>query len=121
LKEKKLMTSLHLKATMMKISDPVLFGHCVQVYYKVKPGFIIVLVLFRCKSPKTSLCDPLILLYRTKYMSSILPNYGIGLSNEDHAVFVFAFVFAPNLPLAITGRASISECKIKRKQNEVNS
>jgi monomeric isocitrate dehydrogenase len=39
LKEKKLMMSLHLKATMMKISDPVLFGHCVQVYYKVKPGF----------------------------------------------------------------------------------
>ncbi len=37
LKEKKLMMSLHLKATMMKISDPVLFGHCVQVYYKVKP------------------------------------------------------------------------------------
>jgi hypothetical protein len=41
------MMSLHLKATMMKISDPVLFGHCVQVYYKVKPGFTIVLVLFR--------------------------------------------------------------------------
>jgi monomeric isocitrate dehydrogenase len=37
LKEKKLMMSLHLKATMMKISDPVLFGHCVQLYYKVKP------------------------------------------------------------------------------------
>ncbi|CAK9118074.1 unnamed protein product [Durusdinium trenchii] len=26
--------SLHLKATMMKVSDPVLFGHCVEVYYK---------------------------------------------------------------------------------------
>jgi isocitrate dehydrogenase len=26
--------SLHLKATMMKISDPILFGHCVRVYYK---------------------------------------------------------------------------------------
>jgi isocitrate dehydrogenase len=26
--------SLHLKATMMKISDPVMFGHCVEVYYK---------------------------------------------------------------------------------------
>ncbi len=25
--------SLHLKATMMKISDPVMFGHCVSVYY----------------------------------------------------------------------------------------
>ncbi len=26
--------SLHLKATMMKISDPILFGHAVTVYYK---------------------------------------------------------------------------------------
>ncbi len=26
--------SLHLKATMMKVSDPVLFGHCVSVYFK---------------------------------------------------------------------------------------
>ena len=26
--------SLHLKATMMKVSDPVMFGHCVSVYYK---------------------------------------------------------------------------------------
>jgi isocitrate dehydrogenase len=26
--------SLHLKATMMKVSDPVIFGHCVQVYYQ---------------------------------------------------------------------------------------
>ncbi len=25
--------SLHLKATMMKVSDPILFGHCVQIYY----------------------------------------------------------------------------------------
>jgi len=25
--------SLHLKATMMKISDPIIFGHCVSVYY----------------------------------------------------------------------------------------
>lgn len=25
--------SLHLKATMMKISDPVMFGHCVSVYF----------------------------------------------------------------------------------------
>ena len=29
-----LMVSLHLKATMMKISDPILFGHAVKVYYK---------------------------------------------------------------------------------------
>ncbi len=26
--------SLHLKATMMKVSDPVMFGHCVSVYYQ---------------------------------------------------------------------------------------
>jgi isocitrate dehydrogenase len=26
--------SLHLKATMMKISDPIMFGHCVYVFYK---------------------------------------------------------------------------------------
>jgi len=29
-----IMISLHLKATMMKISDPIFFGHCVDVYYK---------------------------------------------------------------------------------------
>merc|ERR1719412_2406024 len=32
--EKKLMLSLHLKATMMKVSDPILFGHCIKVYFK---------------------------------------------------------------------------------------
>ena len=26
--------SLHLKSTMMKVSDPVIFGHCVSVFYK---------------------------------------------------------------------------------------
>ena len=26
--------SLHLKATMMKVSDPLMFGHCVAVYYE---------------------------------------------------------------------------------------
>jgi len=26
--------SLHLKATMMKVSDPIIFGHAVRVYYK---------------------------------------------------------------------------------------
>ncbi|MFT7685186.1 MAG: isocitrate dehydrogenase [Candidatus Azotimanducaceae bacterium] len=29
-----LLMSLHLKATMMKISDPIIFGHAVSVYYK---------------------------------------------------------------------------------------
>jgi len=32
--EKKLMMSLHLKATMMKVSDPIMFGHMVKVFYK---------------------------------------------------------------------------------------
>ena len=32
--EKKLMMSLHMKATMMKVSDPIIFGHCVKVYFK---------------------------------------------------------------------------------------
>ena len=26
--------SLHLKATMMKVSDPIMFGHCVRAYYR---------------------------------------------------------------------------------------
>jgi len=29
-----LLASLHLKATMMKVSDPIIFGHAVEVYYK---------------------------------------------------------------------------------------
>merc|ERR1719228_2232329 len=33
-KEKGLMISLHLKATMMKVSDPIMFGHMVKVFYK---------------------------------------------------------------------------------------
>ncbi len=32
-KEKGVLLSLHLKATMMKISDPIMFGHAVSVYY----------------------------------------------------------------------------------------
>merc|ERR1712066_432229 len=32
--EKKLMMSLHMKATMMKVSDPIIFGHCVKVFFK---------------------------------------------------------------------------------------
>jgi isocitrate dehydrogenase len=33
-KAKGVLFSLHMKATMMKISDPVIFGHCVKVFYK---------------------------------------------------------------------------------------
>ena len=33
-KEKGVLLSLHLKATMMKVSDPVMFGYAVEVFYK---------------------------------------------------------------------------------------
>ncbi|WP_028772368.1 NADP-dependent isocitrate dehydrogenase [Shewanella waksmanii] len=33
-KDEDVLLSLHLKATMMKVSDPILFGHAVKVYYK---------------------------------------------------------------------------------------
>ncbi|MBI5889051.1 MAG: NADP-dependent isocitrate dehydrogenase [Nitrosomonadales bacterium] len=33
-KEPNVLLSLHLKATMMKISDPIMFGHAVSVYFK---------------------------------------------------------------------------------------
>ena len=33
-KKNDVLLSLHLKATMMKVSDPIMFGHCVSVYYK---------------------------------------------------------------------------------------
>jgi isocitrate dehydrogenase len=29
-----MLLSLHLKSTMMRVSDPIIFGHCVSVYYK---------------------------------------------------------------------------------------
>ena len=32
-KEKNILFSLHMKATMMKVSDPVIFGHCVSSFY----------------------------------------------------------------------------------------
>ncbi len=32
-KDDKVLLSLHLKATMMKVSDPIMFGHCVSVFY----------------------------------------------------------------------------------------
>lgn len=33
-KDKNVLLSLHLKATMMKVSDPIIFGHAVKVFYK---------------------------------------------------------------------------------------
>lgn len=33
-KEQDVLLSLHMKATMMKVSDPIIFGHAVRVYYK---------------------------------------------------------------------------------------
>jgi len=33
-KQQDVMLSLHMKATMMKVSDPIIFGHAVRVYFK---------------------------------------------------------------------------------------
>jgi len=33
-KEQGVLFSLHLKATMMKVSDPIIFGHCVRVFFE---------------------------------------------------------------------------------------
>ena len=33
-KSENLLLSLHLKSTMMRVSDPIIFGHCVSIYYK---------------------------------------------------------------------------------------
>ena len=33
-KKDNVLLSLHLKATMMKVSDPIMFGHCVSVFYQ---------------------------------------------------------------------------------------
>ncbi|MEM9253519.1 MAG: NADP-dependent isocitrate dehydrogenase, partial [Planctomycetota bacterium] len=33
-KQQGVLFSLHMKATMMKVSDPIIFGHCVKVFYK---------------------------------------------------------------------------------------
>ena len=33
-KDKGVLFSLHMKATMMKVSDPIIFGHCVEVYFE---------------------------------------------------------------------------------------
>ena len=33
-KEKEVLFSLHMKATMMKVSDPIIFGHAVRVFFK---------------------------------------------------------------------------------------
>lgn len=33
-KHKNILLSLHLKATRMKISDPIMFGHCVKSFFK---------------------------------------------------------------------------------------
>ena len=33
-KDQGILFSLHMKATMMKVSDPIIFGHCVDVFFK---------------------------------------------------------------------------------------
>jgi len=40
-KEKGILFSLHMKATMMKVSDPIIFGHAVKVFFAMcKPPTI---------------------------------------------------------------------------------
>lgn len=34
-KDKDVLLSLHMKATMMKVSDPIIFGHAVRTYFKI--------------------------------------------------------------------------------------
>ena len=31
--DEEVLFSLHMKATMMKVSDPIIFGHCVEAYF----------------------------------------------------------------------------------------
>jgi isocitrate dehydrogenase len=33
-REQDVLLSLHLKATMMKVSDPIIFGHAVSVFFQ---------------------------------------------------------------------------------------
>ena len=33
-RESGILFSLHVKATMMKVSHPIVFGHCVKIYYR---------------------------------------------------------------------------------------
>lgn len=33
-KDSDILFSIHLKATMMKVSDPIMFGHCIKVFFK---------------------------------------------------------------------------------------
>jgi isocitrate dehydrogenase len=33
-RESGILFSLHVKATMMKVSHPIVFGHCVKIFYK---------------------------------------------------------------------------------------
>ena len=33
-KEQDVLLSLHLKATMMKVTDPIMFGYCVKTFFK---------------------------------------------------------------------------------------
>ncbi len=62
-----LMMSLHMKATMMKISDPIIFGHCVKVYFKASSTYYLLLVCcFRIAWPSAFYIQMEIMLERAK-------------------------------------------------------
>ena len=68
-----LMMSLHMKATMMKVSDPIIFGHCVKVYFKVGAHFC---TLFLVGSETTFGLRTLYKnLFQTRCMCNLLQSY----------------------------------------------
>eukprot|EP00392_Amoebophrya_sp_AT5.2_P018562 g19124.t1 len=75
-KEQNILFSLHLKATMMKISDPILFGHCVSVYYK--DVFEKYEDLFAELKITANICRGNLSLIRAREQISSAQNNGIG-------------------------------------------
>jgi hypothetical protein len=51
-----------MKATMMKISDPIIFGHCVKFYFKASSTFYLLLVTYAV----SALHGPWPSIYRSK-------------------------------------------------------
>ena len=58
--ESDVLLSLHLKATMMKVSDPILFGHALNTYFKAawtKHGEVLEKIGARAKDGLASVFD----------------------------------------------------------------
>lgn len=88
-KDKGLLFSLHMKATMMKVSDPIIFGKCVEVFYKdlfVKYGKDLESVGVELKNGFGDLFNKLDLLSK-KLKENILSDINqINKSNPDLAM-----------------------------------